>query len=197
MDRPRARPGPGGGSLAETSAVPGDPFNALSAGQRQPGQSYVYVDRECQDMLVVEPVRDGDLDPVSWLAYRALARGAVTARTGWPTMPGAQGHLPSWPATFPTNRIVGFALADQQALRRASVALAVDAHRRGEGIGSALLKNVRDHMARQGAYKLTSRCAPTTRRRRSSTRGTASSPKDSRPTSTATASTPCKMARSL
>ena len=103
-------------------------------------------------MLVVEPVRDGDLDPVAWLAYRALQEQydadwlAHHARTTQGTFLVAR--------DIPTNRIVGFALADQEACEGHLLALAVDRQRRGEGIGSALLKNVRDHMARQGAYRL-------------------------------------------
>lgn len=103
-------------------------------------------------MLVVEPVRDGDLDPVSWLAYRALQEQydsewlAHHARTTQGTFLVAR--------DVPTNRIVGFALADQEACEGHLLALAVDRQRRGEGIGSALLKNVRDHMARQGAFRL-------------------------------------------
>lgn len=103
-------------------------------------------------MLVVEPVRDGDVDPVAWLAYRALQEQydpdwlAQHARSNQGTFLVAR--------DIPTNRIVGFALADQQACEGHLLALAVDAQRRGEGIGSALLKNVRDHLARQGAYKM-------------------------------------------
>ena len=103
-------------------------------------------------MLVVEPVRDGDLDPVSWLAYRALQE---QYDPDW-----LAHHAQTKTGTFlvardvPTNRIVGFALADNEACEGHLLALAVDRQRRGEGIGSALLKNVRDHMARQGAYKL-------------------------------------------
>ncbi|MFO1533370.1 MAG: GNAT family N-acetyltransferase [Thermoplasmatota archaeon] len=103
-------------------------------------------------MLVVEPVRDGDLDPVAWLAYRALQE---QYDADW-----LAHHARTKEGTFlvvrdiPTNRIVGFALADQQSCEGHLLALAVDAQRRGEGIGSALLKNVRDHMARQGAYRL-------------------------------------------
>jgi [ribosomal protein S18]-alanine N-acetyltransferase len=103
-------------------------------------------------MLVVEPVRDGDVDPVAWLAYRALQEQydpdwlAHHARASQGTFLVAR--------DIPTNRIVGFALADQQACEGHLLALAVDSQRRGEGIGSALLKNVRDHLARQGAYKM-------------------------------------------
>ena len=103
-------------------------------------------------MLVVEPVRDGDVDPVAWLAYRSLQEQydpdwlAQHARSSQGTFLVAR--------DIPTNRIVGFALADQQACEGHLLALAVDAQRRGEGIGSALLKNVRDHLARQGAYRM-------------------------------------------
>jgi len=103
-------------------------------------------------MLVVEPVRDSDLDPVAWLAYKALKE---QYDPDW-----LAGHAKSRRGTFlvardiPTNRIVGFALADQAACEAHLLAIAVDQARQGEGIGSALLKNVRDHLMRQGAYRL-------------------------------------------
>lgn len=103
-------------------------------------------------MLVVEPVRDGDLDPVAWLAYRALKE---QYDANW-----LAAHAKTHSGTFlvardvPTNKIVGFALADQEACEGHLLALAVDSQRRGEGIGSALLKNVRDHLARQGAFRM-------------------------------------------
>lgn len=103
-------------------------------------------------MLVVEPVRDADLDPVAWLAYRALQE---QYDPGW-----LAHHARTQKGTFlvardvPTNRIVGFALADQDACEAHLLALAVDRQRRGEGIGSALLSNVRDQVARQGAFRL-------------------------------------------
>jgi ribosomal-protein-alanine N-acetyltransferase len=103
-------------------------------------------------MLVVEPVQDGDLDPVAWLAFKALRE---QYDPNW-----LAEHAKTHTGTFlvarevPTNRVVGFALADQESCEGHLLALAVDSQRRGEGIGTALLKNVRDHLTRQGAYKL-------------------------------------------
>jgi len=104
-------------------------------------------------MLVVEPVRNSDLDPVVRLAVRTLR----------------ERYDPQWLAdhldrrgTFlvardvPTNQIVGFALAEQrEPLEGHVIALAVDPRRRGEGIGRALLGNVREEMTRRGAFRLT------------------------------------------
>ncbi len=71
------------------------------------------------------------------------------------------GHAQTNNGTFlvardvPTNHIVGFALANRAACEAHLLAIAVDRHRQGEGIGSALLSNVRDELARAGAFRLT------------------------------------------
>ena len=105
-------------------------------------------------MLVVEPVRNADLDPVARLAVRTLQERYDPA---W-----LAEHMESQNDTFlvardiPTNQIVGFALAErQEPLEGHVLALAVDGARRGEGIGRALLGNVRAEMARRGAFRLT------------------------------------------
>ena len=78
-------------------------------------------------MLVVEPVRDGDLDPVSWLAYKALQE---QYDADW-----LSHHAKTKEGTFlvardiPTNRIVGFALADKNACESHLLAIAVDGQR--------------------------------------------------------------------
>ncbi|MES2153547.1 MAG: GNAT family N-acetyltransferase [bacterium] len=102
-------------------------------------------------MLAIEPVRAGDVDPVARLALRALQ----------------EQYDPEWLAsqaqssgTFlvardvPTNHIVGFAVANRDACEAHLLAIAVERQRRGEGIGSALLSNVRDELARAGAFRL-------------------------------------------
>lgn len=105
-------------------------------------------------MLVVEPVRNSDLDPVVRLAVRTLR----------------QQYDPEWLAQhlqrrrgaflvardIPTNQVVGFALAERRdPLEGHVLALAVEPVRQREGIGTALLGQVRDEMARRGAWRLT------------------------------------------
>lgn len=103
-------------------------------------------------MLVVEPVRNTDVDPVARLAVKTLQ----------------ERYTPEWLAehaqldngTFlvardvPTNQVVGFALAQSGEAEGHLLALAVDSRRRGQGIGRALLADVREHMRRQGAMRL-------------------------------------------
>jgi ribosomal-protein-alanine N-acetyltransferase len=103
-------------------------------------------------MLVVEPVRNADVDPVARLAVQTLQ----------------ERYAPEWLAehakldngTFlvardvPTNQVVGFALAQSGDAEGHLLALAVDSQRRGQGIGRALLADVREHMRRQGAMRL-------------------------------------------
>ena len=103
-------------------------------------------------MLVVEPVRNADVDPVARLAIDSLQ----------------ERYAPEWLAehanvvngTFlvardvPTNTIVGFALAQKSEAEGHLLALAVDRQRRGQGIGRALLADVRERMRRQGAHAL-------------------------------------------
>jgi ribosomal-protein-alanine N-acetyltransferase len=54
----------------------------------------------------------------------------------------------------PTNRVVGFALASSESCEGHLLAIAVDRQFRGAGIGSALLRNVRQEMTRSGAMRL-------------------------------------------
>jgi ribosomal-protein-alanine N-acetyltransferase len=104
-------------------------------------------------MLVVEPVRNTDVDPVARLAVSTLrerfssdwlAEHAANLRNG--TFLVAR--------DVPTNQVVGFALAERGEGEGHLLALAVDAQRRGQGIGSALLGGVRERMARSGALSL-------------------------------------------
>ncbi|MEK6975262.1 MAG: N-acetyltransferase [Candidatus Thermoplasmatota archaeon] len=104
-------------------------------------------------MLVVEPVRNTDVDPVARLAVQTLH----------------ERYSPEWLAehanldngTFlvardvPTNQVVGFALAQSGDAEGHLLALAVDSQRRGQGIGRALLSDVREQMRRKGAMRLT------------------------------------------
>ena len=97
-------------------------------------------------MLVVEPVRNTDVDPVARLAIDSLQ----------------ERYAPEWLAehanvkngTFlvardvPTNTVVGFALAEKGEAEGHLLALAVDRDRRGQGIGRALLADVRERFLR-------------------------------------------------
>lgn len=103
-------------------------------------------------MLVVEPVRNADVDPVARLALDTLK----------------ERYSPEWLAqnvqldngTFlvardiPTNQVVGFALAQTGEAEGHLLALAVDKQRRGQGIGQALLSDVRERVRNQGALRL-------------------------------------------
>lgn len=103
-------------------------------------------------MLVVEPVRNADVDPVARLAIETLQERYAS---DWLAQ-----HANVSKGTFlvardiPTNQIVGFALAEKNEGQGHLLALAVDAQRRGQGIGRALLADVRERMLRQGAQAL-------------------------------------------
>lgn len=103
-------------------------------------------------MLVVEPVRNADVDPVARLALESLQERYAA---DWLAQ-----HAHVSKGTFlvardiPTNQIVGFALAEKTEGQGHLLALAVDSHRRGQGIGRALLADVRERMRSQGAQAL-------------------------------------------
>lgn len=54
----------------------------------------------------------------------------------------------------PSNRVVGFAVAERQGLEGHLLALAVDRARQAQGIGSTLVKTVGRELARDGAYRM-------------------------------------------
>ena len=104
-------------------------------------------------MLVVEPVRNADVDPVARLALDSLQERYS------PDWLAAHAHVKE--GTFlvardvPTNTIVGFALAEKgESAEGHLLALAVDSQRRGQGIGRALLSDVRERLRQQGALRL-------------------------------------------
>lgn len=103
-------------------------------------------------MLVVEPVRNADVDPVARLAVRTLKERYD------PAWLAEHAHFDN--GTFlvardvPTNQIVGFAVAEAQETQGHLLALAVDANLRGQGIGRALLRDVRERLRNQGAMNL-------------------------------------------
>ena len=103
-------------------------------------------------MLVVEPVRNTDVDPVARLALQTLQERyspewlAEHAEAGSGTFLVAR--------DVPTNQVVGFALAKSDEIEGHLLALAVDSKRRGQGIGRALLADVREHLRSQGARRM-------------------------------------------
>ena len=103
-------------------------------------------------MIVVEPVRRGDLEPLArlasttlserysedWLLHRALQkRGTfLVARD------------------VAADEVVGFAVAQKGLLEGEILALAVDPRHQGQGIGAALLGHVQSNLVREGAWKM-------------------------------------------
>jgi ribosomal protein S18 acetylase RimI-like enzyme len=103
-------------------------------------------------MLVVEPMRNTDADPVARLASRALSEQYDPL---WLASHASDSTTCLVARDVPTNRVVGFALAQtEEACEAHLLALAVDEQWRGAGIGSTLLSNVRAELARAGALKL-------------------------------------------
>lgn len=103
-------------------------------------------------MLVVEPVRDADVDQIARLAMKALRERYDPAWLA--SHVGGLGGAFVVARDVPTNQVVGFALASQESVNAHLLAIAVDGDERGKGIGSALLHNVRDNLAKQGAFRL-------------------------------------------
>lgn len=101
-------------------------------------------------MLVVEPARNSDVGHVARLAARALAEQYDAE---WLAQHAGRGTF-LVARDVPSNQVVGFAVAEKDALEGHLLAIAVDADRRGEGIGSRLLKGVRRELTRAGAYRL-------------------------------------------
>ena len=102
-------------------------------------------------MLVVEPMRNTDVDPVARLASKTLSE---QYDSGWLAAHATHSATCLVARDVPTNRVVGFVLAQRKECEGHLLALAVDKDRRGEGIGSTLLRNVRHELARAGAFKL-------------------------------------------
>jgi ribosomal-protein-alanine N-acetyltransferase len=102
-------------------------------------------------MLVVEPMRNRDAIPVAQLAARALPEAYDP---DWLASHAQGGRTCLVCRDVPNNRVVGFALAAQDSCEGHLLALAVDERYRGAGIGSALLRNVKQEMVRSGAMRL-------------------------------------------
>jgi ribosomal-protein-alanine N-acetyltransferase len=102
-------------------------------------------------MLVVEPMRNADADPVARLAARALTESYDPS---WLAEHANHGRTCLVARDVAANRVVGFALASNEACEGHLLALAVEQQFRGAGIGSALLRNVRQELARSGALRM-------------------------------------------
>lgn len=102
-------------------------------------------------MLVVEPMRNADADPVARLAARTLTESYDPE---WLAEQPQSGRTCLVARDVPTNKVVGFALAASEACEAHLLAIAVDRQYRGAGIGSALLRNVRQEMVRSGAFHM-------------------------------------------
>ncbi|MEA3202736.1 MAG: [ribosomal protein S18]-alanine N-acetyltransferase [Thermoplasmata archaeon] len=102
-------------------------------------------------MLVVEPMKNGDADPVARLAARTLTESYDPA---WLAGHAHGGSTCLVARDVPTNRVVGFAVAANESCECHLLAIAVDQQFRGAGIGSALLRNVRQEMTRAGAMRM-------------------------------------------
>lgn len=104
-------------------------------------------------MLVVEPVRGEDVQDVAKLAQDTLRE---RYGTDW-VLEHFERHRPTFLVArdVPSNRVVGFAVADEDEAKGAEIlALAVDRMRQGQGIGRALLRSVEDSLARRGAHQI-------------------------------------------
>ncbi len=103
-------------------------------------------------MLIVEPVRNSDVDPVARLALQTLQERYSPEWLAEHARPGTGTFLVA--RDVPTNQVVGFALANNDDVEGHLLALAVDAQRRGQGIGRALLSDVREHLRKKGALRM-------------------------------------------
>src|SRR5688572_23146824 len=104
-------------------------------------------------MLSIEVVRQEDVTGVARLALASLRERYDSE---W-----LAHHAHVQQGTFlvardiPTNQVVGFALAERdQGAESHLLALAVESGRRNQGIGSALLRGVRENLARSGTMCL-------------------------------------------
>ncbi len=102
-------------------------------------------------MLVIEPGRPDEVDRLIRLAANVLTEDIDTA---W-LAEAATAGVCLVARDAPTSQILGFALARREACCEAHLlALAVDPHERGSGVGSALLRAVGREMMRTGAMNL-------------------------------------------
>lgn len=102
-------------------------------------------------MLVVEPARNQDAQALAELAARTLSE---TFAPEW-----LSAHMAPRNACFvardvPSNRVVGFALAERSGPEAHLLALAVDAQTREKGVGTNLVKTVGREMGRDGAWRM-------------------------------------------
>ncbi len=105
-------------------------------------------------MLMVEPVRQDDLQQVAGLAGQQLSEWFPARWLAAQAAANADTFLVA--RELRENTIVGFVVGCKQEPCEGKVlAIAVDNEHRGQGLGTALLRNLRSQMARHGAYRLT------------------------------------------
>lgn len=104
-------------------------------------------------MLVVEPVRNSDIDPVARLAVATLRERFSAEWLEDHARNVAKGTF-LVARDVPTNQVVGFALAEAEHAEGHLLALAVDTRHQGQGIGSALLADVNERLSRAGAMRM-------------------------------------------
>lgn len=103
-------------------------------------------------MLVVEPAGRQDIEQVARLAAESLSERFSSE---WIQEHAAGAGQVVVAREVRTGRILGFAMARrEQPCQGHLLALAVDHHHRGRGIGAALLRQVGTEMARSGAQCL-------------------------------------------
>ncbi len=103
---------------------------------------------------MVEPVRRADLQQVAGLAGEQLSEWFPARWLAEQAERNRETFLVA--RDLSSNTIVGFVVGAREAPCEGKVlAIAVDNEHRGQGLGSALLKNLRSQMARGGAYRLT------------------------------------------
>jgi ribosomal-protein-alanine N-acetyltransferase len=96
-------------------------------------------------------MKNADAVPVARLAAQNLSESYDPE---WLSEHSAQAKTCLVARDVPTNRVVGFAVAANESCEGHLLAIAVDKQFRGSGIGSALLRNVRQELTRSGAMRL-------------------------------------------
>jgi len=103
-------------------------------------------------MLVVESASNADVIRVAQLAAAALEEPLDPTELAQKAASGRASFLVA--REVRTNDVVGFCVAEKDATAGHVVAFAIDAQRRGQGIGRALMRELRDDLARSGALKM-------------------------------------------
>src|SRR5688572_20624682 len=103
-------------------------------------------------MLVVENASNEDVLRVAKLAANALQEPLDPMDLAEKAATGRASFLVA--REVATNDLVGFAVAEKDQTEGHLVAFAIDAQRRGQGIGRLLMRELRADLARSGAMKM-------------------------------------------